>query len=238
MVTYSQRCGTDYVKKYYDFALYADQWWANTNRKNYQADVWYNENRNRISLSMLTFGPFLPPGGGKILDIGARLWVERELLAALKGEIIKLDIIGGPDIITGDACNLPFADKSFDLVICRDVIEHVLDAEKAMQEAHRVLVDGGYYFLTTPNGYNVCPDGSQHVRAYTPFSLLKEMDNQGFEVVDKKGDIPNILHSLMPLADMGVKQALDEFKEMQELLKDDPLNYYTGTFLYVLARKK
>ncbi len=226
--------GTDYVQRYYNQELFAEKWWADTKRKNYEADVWYNKNRNAIGLRLLKG----ITEGKHVLDIGCLGWPEAEFIASIGArEIIKADIIGGDGVLQEDACRLSFPSESFDVVICRDVIEHVLDAEKAMQEARRVLRPGGYYYLSTPNGYNVCPDGKIHVRAYTPLSLLRELEIQGFEVVGKMGDVPNILHSLMPLADMGFHIALKEFKDTQELIADNPLAYYTGTFLYVLARK-
>jgi SAM-dependent methyltransferase len=234
LVTYSSISGTDYVKKYYNHALFADKWWADTERKCYQADLWYNQNRNRISRNLLQDVVV----GKRVLDIGARGWTERELLTSLNAaEVVKLDIVEGEGIVAGDACQLPFPDESFDVVICRDVIEHVPDAEKAIDEARRVLRLGGHYFLTTPNAYNVCPDGTMHVRAYTPLSLLKELNQNGFVVIDKAGDVPNILHSLMPLAQLGLDIALREFKEIQEIIEGSSTAYYTGTFLYVLAQK-
>lgn len=46
---------------------------------------------------------------------------------------------------------LPFADNSFDVVISFDVFEHIPNSDKHLQEVNRVLRDGGYYLLQTPN---------------------------------------------------------------------------------------
>ena len=53
-------------------------------------------------------------------------------------------------ILCEDLQNLSFADKSFDLVITQDVLEHVASPEKALSEINRVLKKGGYHIFTIP----------------------------------------------------------------------------------------
>jgi SAM-dependent methyltransferase len=48
----------------------------------------------------------------------------------------------------GDAAALPFADASFDAVLCNSAIEHFPDAGAALGEAARVLRPGGMLLLT------------------------------------------------------------------------------------------
>jgi SAM-dependent methyltransferase len=176
--------------------------------------------------------------GKRVLSVGGRAWVETEFLEKLPArEIVRTDLIEDIDVMAADAGNLPFVSNSFDVVICRDVIEHVLETDAVFDEAHRVLVEGGYYYISTPNGYNLFPDGKLHLRAYTPESFIKELKIHGFEVVDKRGDVPNIIHSLMPLSGMGHKNVLEEFKNIEAMMKKSPVSYYLGTFMYVLARK-
>jgi len=45
-----------------------------------------------------------------------------------------------------------FEDKSFDLVYCCHVLEHLPYPEKAIKEARRVLKKGGVYIIGIPNG--------------------------------------------------------------------------------------
>ncbi len=45
--------------------------------------------------------------------------------------------------------NLSFADNYFDTVFCIEVVEHLLDIDKALQEVHRVLKQGGVFCVTT-----------------------------------------------------------------------------------------
>ena len=46
---------------------------------------------------------------------------------------------------------LDIPDNSFDVVICREVIEHVESVPHTLREFHRILKDGGTLILTFPN---------------------------------------------------------------------------------------
>ncbi len=46
---------------------------------------------------------------------------------------------------------IPYDDDTFDLVVCGEVIEHVIDTDKLIDEIKRVLAPGGTMILTTPN---------------------------------------------------------------------------------------
>src|SRR5688572_18311517 len=49
-----------------------------------------------------------------------------------------------------DALHLPFADGSFDVVTMFDVLEHLSDDSRALNEVHRVLRPGGALVLSVP----------------------------------------------------------------------------------------
>lgn len=49
-----------------------------------------------------------------------------------------------------DIHHIPFAEKTFDTVLCNHVLEHVEDDIKAMQEIARVLKPGGFAILQVP----------------------------------------------------------------------------------------
>jgi glycosyltransferase involved in cell wall biosynthesis len=53
----------------------------------------------------------------------------------------------------GSVLDIPFSDKSFDMVGCIEVIEHLTmqDCRKAVSELSRVVKDGGHIILATPN---------------------------------------------------------------------------------------
>lgn len=52
--------------------------------------------------------------------------------------------------VKADICNLPFADNSFDVILCNHVLEHITDDTKAMQELYRVLKPGGWGIFQIP----------------------------------------------------------------------------------------
>lgn len=65
--------------------------------------------------------------------------------------------------VAGDIRNLPFHDEVADGVICKEVLEHVDDPFRAMEEIYRVMKPGGLLLLTLPflEPYHASP-GSYH----------------------------------------------------------------------------
>jgi 2-polyprenyl-3-methyl-5-hydroxy-6-metoxy-1,4-benzoquinol methylase len=59
------------------------------------------------------------------------------------------------DLTKADAECLPYADKSFDVVVSCETIEHVPHPATALSEMARVCRPGGTLYLTTPNYFNV-----------------------------------------------------------------------------------
>jgi 2-polyprenyl-3-methyl-5-hydroxy-6-metoxy-1,4-benzoquinol methylase len=46
---------------------------------------------------------------------------------------------------------LPFADSSYDLIFCGELIEHLYNPDAFVEECYRVIAPGGYLIITTPN---------------------------------------------------------------------------------------
>ncbi|TGY88284.1 SAM-dependent methyltransferase [Marinicauda algicola] len=90
----------------------------------------------------------------------------------------------------GDAGRLPFADDSFDRVICSEVLEHLPDVEAALAEIDRVLKPGGRFALSVPrywpeavcwtlsDGYRNTPGG--HVRIFRDHLLRRQVERLGY----------------------------------------------------------
>lgn len=57
----------------------------------------------------------------------------------------------GPVFIRGKGEQLPFADKSVDLIVCHTVLEHVQSVEAVIRECSRVLTSRGMAHLDAPN---------------------------------------------------------------------------------------
>ena len=54
-----------------------------------------------------------------------------------------------PDIV-GDVCDMPLKDESIDGIICKAVLEHVAEPQKAAKEIYRILKKEGKCFVYVP----------------------------------------------------------------------------------------
>jgi SAM-dependent methyltransferase len=94
--------------------------------------------------------------------------------------------------VQGDALHLPFADATFDRVICSEVLEHIPDDVGAMEELVRVLRPGGTMAVTVPrfgpelinwalsDQYHNVPGG--HIRIYRRSVLESRLRSAGLTV--------------------------------------------------------
>ena len=60
-----------------------------------------------------------------------------------------------PELVRANLESLPFDDAEFDVVLCSQVIEHLLDVDAGMRELARVLRPQGALILTTDNARNL-----------------------------------------------------------------------------------
>jgi len=71
--------------------------------------------------------------------------------AVLNSDLITQEAARKVEFLNCQVEKLPFADNSFDLIVCHTTIEHVGDVERAIYEMHRVLKPGGVLHLEAPN---------------------------------------------------------------------------------------
>lgn len=96
------------------------------------------------------------------------------------------------EAVVGDALNLPYEDDTFDLVLISEVLEHVLEDTRAIEEFVRVLKPGGVAAVTVPREWpeTVCwwlsdeyhENIGGHVRIYTEAELGYKLRAAGLEV--------------------------------------------------------
>lgn len=55
-------------------------------------------------------------------------------------------------LLCADAHKMPFADKTFDVIVCTEVLEHVLKPEQVLQEIRRVLKPDGIAIIEMDTG--------------------------------------------------------------------------------------
>ena len=85
--------------------------------------------------------------------------------------------------VWGDALVLPFASRSFDTVLCNEVLEHVPEPSHLFAEAARVLRPGGILLLTTPQVWGLHEEPWDFYR-YTKYGLSYLANQNGLEVLD------------------------------------------------------
>jgi SAM-dependent methyltransferase len=80
--------------------------------------------------------------------------------------------------------DMPFAEDSFDLAVCLDVIEHLPDDRGALRELRRVLAPGGTLLVTVP-AYQWLWSGhdeiNHHCRRYSGATLRQAACDAGWE---------------------------------------------------------
>lgn len=63
---------------------------------------------------------------------------------------VQEDACRRADFLAASGLSLPFADGSFDHVICSEVLEHIHDYQSVLREIHRVLKPGGLFAVSVP----------------------------------------------------------------------------------------
>lgn len=124
---------------------------------------------------------------GRTLDIGA----QNGPYAARFPNRVSLDIRPGLGVhVIGDAQALGVADEAFDVVLCTEVLEHLPEPQRAIDEMFRVLRPGGTLLLTTrflfpihdaPHDYfRFTKYGLRYLlRRFTILELCEETDSVG-----------------------------------------------------------
>ncbi len=89
-----------------------------------------------------------------------------------------------------DALHLPFADQSFDKVICSEVLEHIPDYDSVLKEIKRVLKPGGVFCASVPRFWpeKLCwafsdeyhANEGGHIRIFKAKQLRAQIEVQGF----------------------------------------------------------
>jgi len=90
----------------------------------------------------------------KVLELGAGDYSFDYLKQPGQGSWTKVDFAPPCDTacdLNSDTLVLPFDDGNFDLIICTEVLEHVLWPQRLLQEARRVLSDQGRVLVSVPN---------------------------------------------------------------------------------------
>ena len=133
------------------------------------------------------------PPAPRVLDLGCGTGDSVDLFRSLEPRVqwTGADIERSPevaertrtdaDFVTFDGERLPFADRSFDLVYCKQVLEHVRRPQPLLAEAARVLAPDGWLVGSTSH---LEAFHSNSVWNYTPYGLMLLAEQARLELVE------------------------------------------------------
>jgi SAM-dependent methyltransferase len=133
------------------------------------------------------------PAEPRVLDLGCGAGDSVDLFRSLEPRVrwTGADVERSPevaertrtdaDFVTFDGVHLPFGDGSFDLVYCKQVLEHVRRPEPLLAEVARVLARGGWLVGSTSH---LEAFHSYSVWNYTPYGLMLLLDEAGLELTE------------------------------------------------------
>jgi SAM-dependent methyltransferase len=152
---------------------------------------WWYRGRRGVLEKVIADLP-LPPHA-RILDAGCgsgRNMVELARRGSVTGVELSPTSVGlarsreAGEVVEGSVLEMPFAEESFDLAVCLDVIEHLECDLDALRELRRVVVPGGSLLVTVP-AYQWLWSGhdeiNHHHRRYTRRSLQRAAQRAGWQ---------------------------------------------------------
>jgi SAM-dependent methyltransferase len=129
----------------------------------------------------------------RVMDLGCGAGDSVDLFRALDPEVdwVGVDIEDSHEVsgrtradaefVTFDGRRLPFEDSSFDLVYCKQVLEHVEHPHELLGEVARVLRPGGSFAGSTSQ---LEAFHSRSIFNWTPYGFTVSAEEAGLEVVE------------------------------------------------------
>lgn len=126
---------------------------------------------------------------GKLVDIGCGNKPYIKYFNYID-EYIGVDIHKGEADIIANAKCLPIKEKSIDVILCNQVLEHEPEPDKIIVEIHRILKKGGTLILSAPQMGRMHGEPSDYYR-FTKWGLryLLEKGNMKIETIKSHGGI-------------------------------------------------
>ncbi len=125
------------------------------------------------------------PSAARILIVGVMGGRDYFLFKNLGYDVVAIDLGPQPDIEQINICNveepLPFPGETFDVVLVGEVLEHLRDDCRALENIRRVLKRNGKLIVSLPF-YNDWEEG--HMRIHSPRSGERLLKLGGFAVED------------------------------------------------------
>jgi SAM-dependent methyltransferase len=141
---------------------------------------WYMSRKSQLTKSLNSFGC----GPLRVLDLGSATGGNTLHISSLGHYVtsveysdigVKIQKHKGIPVVQADARKLPFSDKSFDVVVCLDVLEHIEEDYLVASEISRVLVNEGHFLISVPEDpklWSAHDVAVNHLRRYTKKALI------------------------------------------------------------------
>ena len=130
---------------------------------------------------------------GRVMDLGCGAGDSVDLFRTVDPEVswVGVDIEDSPEVsgrtradaefVTFDGRRLPFDDGGFELVYCKQVLEHVEYPRELLSEVVRVLAPGGHLAGSTSQ---LEAFHSRSTLNWTPYGFTRLAEDAGLEVVE------------------------------------------------------
>lgn len=119
---------------------------------------------------------------GRVLDIGSGKQPYRDHPEVT--QYVSVDLVAGaknPPSVIGNAMLLPFAHDSVDVALCTEVLEHLPDPLRCVEEIYRILKPGAKVYLTAPMTWQLHYVPHDYFR-FTCYGLQELCRRSGLEV--------------------------------------------------------
>lgn len=171
-----------------------------------EADYYLDESARDAAVAKLEWVTRFSPPGGRLLDVGANVGLfvgeARSRYDAVGIEpsaaaVRAAKASGWGSVEVGSIYDAPQAFlRRFDVITLFDVIEHLDDPRRALEQCRRCLAPGGRLFLTTPNSGSATArllgarwyhlDLTQHISVFSARNVTRLLDECGFTVVSQR----------------------------------------------------
>ena len=126
----------------------------------------------------------------KLLRYGCSVYgieQSKEYVEYLAGKVKTSGSLNIRQIKYGSVTTIPFPDNMFNLAVSGDVLEHVKDDDKAVQEFYRVLRPGGTCAVSVPaipSLWDFSDEWAGHLRRYSKEGIVSLFEKNGFVIED------------------------------------------------------
>lgn len=242
---------------------YYNERWKGESKKASQPGKRWKYQKSRIDNALINWIESIKPE--QILEVGmgkgdlARKLVDYPYIDSYTGidisqEGVKIaqNMVKNPkfNFLVSDCTDLPFLEE-FDMVIFSEVMEHVEEKQKAIDEIFRVLKPGGHLILTTPNPDSISytlprlwgkfkPNhhyGSKQIinQLINKKTLINHVKKSGFNIMDYRGLV--FQPYSISLLENNFKSTFHFWRKISQYLENKDIFPEKALYQVILAKK-